>query len=343
MVLRQVQMKIKLVVMLMLLAVVNINGMEAEAEDKLTAHIIAIEQKGVDESADIQEDNVCQAMPEWPDERSLAEIASLYGNDFKSFIKQLKSGEMVLDIGAGQGRFLCQLRKYLKAKIELEGITATKIKQSNENLLKSYDIPISKGFVPSKKLFKKYANNVELVVDTFAANTYAKNPLHSLIFEFMLLKPGGKLFSAIPMIQIDPCDSNMYFTNPLSIIFYKLIQKLTVRFKSFLIPKITAESPLGDRISYQKISEFFKNEFNVPINFRIKNTPYKFAQYILVDELIVEVTKPSNNKSYSWEDFENISRKADDEIGISEIDTIWEEFTGGFAITSRRYFQQDKN
>lgn len=119
-------------------------------------------------------------IPSWPEERSLARYKEFTLLDFNEI---LSNGDMWIDIGCRSGKALSQLSTLRKVK--LVGVNAHKI-----TVLPGIE-PIYTVIPDDITLYKKYRKQARLVTDIHGAISYAENPLHALIYEALLLKPGG--------------------------------------------------------------------------------------------------------------------------------------------------------
>lgn len=184
----------------------------------------------------------------WPNQRGIEKVAVLHApNTPKSLsdeettnrldiLGHLPEGSkpVIVDLGMGNGQFLIDLAKEFGRKATLIGVSASpnEIRWHACNYAR---IQLVKGKLPHDEsimdLLHDRLGKVDRVFDTFGPSTYSLNPLHSLIYSAMLLKPGGK-FSAISSTEGNP--------------FYTVF---------------------GDKNNRSKIKEFFKEKLGIDIHF----------------------------------------------------------------------------
>ncbi len=152
----------------------------------------------------------------WPHDRELSNIeklhtpqssATLLGNTpntpihFADMIPSNESTPIIVDIGAGTGRGLNDLRemlasKNIKAKCVAVGVTPLKPEyEKNMHAIFYTSIP------DAKLLLDHFEGVVDLVIETYGASTYASHPLKALAYIAKLLRPCGKYRGLISGVQ----------------------------------------------------------------------------------------------------------------------------------------------
>jgi len=120
--------------------------------------------------------------PKWKDARPLDLYSKRAGFDIKN---EMSAGGRWIDIGAGQGNAISSLAG-------MPGVELTAV-----NAHRSYVVPGIENVyavVPNdREILARYGGKVRLVTDVWAAASYTDDALQALIYEALLLGPGGKL------------------------------------------------------------------------------------------------------------------------------------------------------
>ncbi|KTD24924.1 hypothetical protein [Legionella maceachernii] len=260
----------------------------------------------------------------WPNSRGKAKIATLHalnteeslGDEAKTnqldILSELPPKPVIVDLGMGKGQFLIDLAAELKKECDLVGISASP-NEISHRACHYANISIVKGKLPHDEavieFLKEKQGAVDKVFDTFGPATYASNPLHSLMYAAILLKPGGK-FSAMSSTE----------NNTLLTVF-------------------------GDEEVRKKIAVFFKSHLHIDINFEFSAIRSELSPGKINTDLLVTFTK--GNKKLSASDYLSLCRAADREVGIPQvIKPSWYNYNassyGMFSISMRTYKQFEK-
>lgn len=257
--------------------------------------------------------------PQWPDRRTYEDIIKLHASNTEGdvinqqigvfdFAQNLPASAIVIDIGAGKGALISDLRKIgrqKEAKYHLVAVSATELDAEHA---KHADV-IYYQFVPDHiNLLKDYANQADFVIDTFGAATYATNPIHALIYSLLLLKPGAT-YTAI----------------------------------SSLVPGFEDYSAFGDQNTQAVLVQFIEDHLELKI--RIKPTflksKVKGNENAIVKDLLISGQRSKDcTKKYNVSLFDELSKQVDKLIGTPEVVSVWSDADfGKFQIRRMKYTQ----
>jgi SAM-dependent methyltransferase len=250
----------------------------------------------------------------WPNNRNLETVTALYKIPISDIISNLSNGSKILDIGCGKGALAKDICDKWPQQFYLTTITREEIDNKN---LRSFD-EITYGAVPDDtEWLKRNFGTIALGFDTYASGTYPDNPLHSLIFMLLTLKPGGKFY----------CMSS-------------------------LAPRNINDSCFGDRKTRKKIKELL-HRLGAVLKFDfVEIESQACAPSTKMHDLRISLEVPeqglnlplprSNQPSTPQEFFEFLCNQANQEIGIPKRIEGTTAFTASkeYNITMRKYVKQ---
>lgn len=215
----------------------------------------------------------------WPPGSTYTDVVDLLTPQDKSlmidFLHDLPKGAIFLDIGCGEGLFLSHLKQ---KRPDIKTVGAT-ISRRNYPETKRID-EIFLQYVPDDiTLLSAYIGKVDVVTDTFSAATFAKNPVHALIYYAFLLKEGGHFYA---------------------------ISALLTEYKDM--------SAFGDDKTREKIKKFFQKELGINLFFEKKKRSLRGE---LIEDMLVYFVKSKTSKYNSVEEYEKLIQLSNKEIGVS--------------------------
>lgn len=125
----------------------------------------------------------------WPQGRGLQRYKVLHQPRLEQSFEKRSEEALVVDMGMGDGNALAELKR------EDNWLVGFSLHEAvRENLAKIDGVvmsPVPHG-AGAQTAFEVLKERAGLVIDTYGPATYANNPVHAIIFEAMLLAPGGK-------------------------------------------------------------------------------------------------------------------------------------------------------
>jgi hypothetical protein len=248
--------------------------------------------------------------PKLPDIMALLSFAWLanqpiFINDTENYLQEINSENkpIVVDIGMGDAYALREMKE--KEGFITVGLGMHEINPDNAkyiDLLAYSSVPNGRS---ARQVFNLLRGKVALVCESFGASTYADNPIEALIYEGLLLAPGG-------------------------------VAKLIVS----SIPKESEEqSPLGFAAQRQRLVAFFKEHLGLELIISrtyIKSLVMKGSFCI---DYHVEIRR-APNALVSDKSLEELFALAEKEMGhcttVPKCTNVG-EFAGGFGIRGRSY------
>lgn len=257
--------------------------------------------------------------PQWPDTRTYEDIIKLHAINTQKdvldeqtgifdFAENLPDSAIVIDIGAGKGRLISNLKHMAEkkgVKFHLVAVSATELDATHAKDADS----IYYQLVPNHaELLKDYAHQADLVIDTFGAATYATNPIHALIYSLLLLKPGAT-YTAI----------------------------------SSLVPGFEDYSAFGDQNTQAELVKFLQEHLALEVTIKptYLKSKVKGNENVIVKDLLIRCERSIQcTQTYSAARFDELSKKADKLIGTPEVVSVWSDADfGKFKIRRMKYVQ----
>lgn len=211
-------------------------------------------------------------------------------------------------------KILCHIpeTQFINALQAAPKITYTQFEQMQEPSVAEeiVDYDHTDPFPESPQILDRFAGTADQVFDTFGALTYAKNPLHALIYAARLLKPCGK-FSTVSSGK----------------------------------PSVVDGSVLGNAITRAKIKKFFQDFFAIDLTFNATRVESQVTPGAVWDDWHISFTAPGEFKAIGYEESiqENFAQ-ADAIIGVPkpvvEVTNTPGQFSD-FAINMLEYEQED--
>ncbi|MGE4574724.1 MULTISPECIES: hypothetical protein [Parachlamydia] len=247
---------------------------------------------------------------DWPQSRKIDRILYLHtpeGEKQSSLLDDLKPKSCVIDMGAGRGMFLLDL-KNLQKDLSVIGVGVTKLDQRiiNDNLTDNDSIYY--GYVPEiTELLRNHYQSVDLIMETYGPLTYAENPLHVLIFIGLLLNENGS---------------------------YSCMSSTTSE-----LPKHV----FSTNETVAKIADFFEENMGIKLEFSQKEidseaypgkrcTDFQFRMKPIKDNPIWKKLG-ENTPDTIWDRLKN---EADQKFGEPQKEAAWYS-AGGFSISAKKY------
>lgn len=258
----------------------------------------------------------------WPDARGKKEYAELhrYQTDdtlrdpwrrYRAEIPETNQCEIYVDIGAGTGKFVSQLRQRCpNAIIIAVGVTPL----SPEYLESLAEGPgttvVAYTPIPEDlQVLQKIEGLTDRGFDSFGALTYAKNPLHALIYIIRLLRAGGVFTCAL--------SGN---------------------------PHIPDGSTLGNALNRAAIKDFFQKYFAVDLQIHHSRVNSEVTVGTVWDDWHLFAKAPVNRNQMPGftRPLAEIFALADQEIGIPVPVAAEDPAFKDFAITMREYVEPEQ-
>ena len=255
--------------------------------------------------------------PAWPETRSYDDIIQLHSENsmeaaqtgnvcVRDFAKEFLDCATVIDIGAGKGVLIADLRQMAQKQginFNLVAVGATVLDAEHA---KSANYVYYQKVPDHDRLLEDYANKADFVIDTFGAATYATNPIHALIYSILLLKPGAK-YTAI----------------------------------SSLVPGAEDYSAFGDINTQLRLIEFFRKHLALELSIKptYLRSKVKGNEGVIVQDLLIHCERVINCKQeYSLNRFKELAKLVNQYIGTPEILSVWNNADfGKFQIRRIRY------
>lgn len=257
----------------------------------------------------------------WPEGRSLENVEKLHtpqtqialeSNQLAPKINipnEIPNDAIVVDIGAGVGRTLFDLRHHLTAQGKSAKLIAVGITPLQDRYLDAVDAVFYTRIPHCLVLLKELYGSVDYVIESYGATTYAdgeserkegeeetpfkNNPIHALIVAALLLKPNGKYRTIISGIQ-----------------------------------KLPDGTPIGFLFTRSNVKEFFKKHFNSELEVHETQIYSQVEGFIgtMMTDYIVTFTKPNFGKLAAVLPVEEYFARADRLIGLAVPYHVRDEF-----------------
>lgn len=198
------------------------------------------------------------------------------------YLEGLSAKPKIIELGAGAGYAANDTRK-LCPNATIVVIGTQRLSAENRD---SCD-QIYYGIVPDNtKLLKDHCGTADRVIDVFGPGTYAKNPIHALIYAAFLLKEGGKFFGIVSGLK-DPHDFDA--------------------------------CPLGTGKNRMELVLFFQEHLGITLSIEKTKVESKVEPGKIVEDFCINFTKTSDAKHFMANDFISLCELADKIIGTPAV------------------------
>ncbi|MBA2654142.1 MAG: hypothetical protein H0U71_03620 [Gammaproteobacteria bacterium] len=223
------------------------------------------------------------------------------------FLRNLPVNPKIVEFGAGAGFALRDIKE-LRPDAYVIAVGITPLFEENINFCDQ----IYYSFIPDNlALLKDHIGTIDLVIDVYGAQTYARNVRDVTLYAACLLKEGG-IFKSIVSGLDDP-------------------------------PHTYDSCPLGSGINRYDLIQFFKEHLGIDLVIKKTKVESRLKTGKIVEDFYLEFTKTQTANSFTYDDFQKLCQLADSSLGIPyEIDVSCNSDYGIFksqAIRSMAFFK----